>query len=137
MEAPVTSAHTAALKKKRRRKANLRSVLILVLIVAVIIIAVKLIGSAGGKGSVDELKGFFAADSYTAYEFDGNGKGALCLGDTTRYLFDYSIDDGVLFFDFEDVSIPDIKYDYKLTKNSLSLDPINSQAANLTLTKER
>ncbi len=58
--------------------------------------------------STPDVSGFDGAyyiDDYTAYEFDGKGNGAMCLGGTTRYVFDYSVKDDKVSFDFEDMHI--------------------------------
>lgn len=49
----------------------------------------------------DELKGVWALDQTTVYEFDGNGKGTLCLP-LNDYAFTYTIDNNTVFIDFAD-----------------------------------
>ena len=68
-----------------------------------------------------DFDGTYYIDDYTAYEFDGKGKGAMCLGETTRYVFDYSVQDDTVSFDFEDLRIRDTAYTFTLNGDAITI----------------
>ena len=69
----------------------------------------------------DELKGTWALDDTTVYEFDGRGHGALSLP-LGSYEFSYSIEDNVLSIDFADAAASDAVYSYSVENAVLTLD---------------
>lgn len=82
-----------------------------------------------------QFDGKYAIDSYTEYEFDGAGKGALCLGNTTRYIFDYSVHGDKVTFDYEDVKIPDMVYTYRFKGDDIIIT-LGDTDIEYTLAKE-
>ena len=69
----------------------------------------------------DELKGTWALDETTVYEFDGRGHGSLSLP-LGSYEFSYSIGDNVLSIDFADSAAADATYSYSVDSAALTLD---------------
>ena len=69
----------------------------------------------------DELKGTWALDETTVYEFDGRGNGILLLP-LVSYGFSYSIEDNVLLIDFADSAAADATYSYSVDSAALTLD---------------
>ena len=69
----------------------------------------------------DELKGTWALDETTVYEFDGRGHGALSLP-LGSYDFSYSVEDNVLSIDFADSAAADAAYSYSVDAAALTLD---------------
>ena len=69
----------------------------------------------------DELKGTWALDETTVYEFDGRGNGILLLP-LGSYEFSYSIEDNVLSIDFADSAVADAAYSYSVESSALTLD---------------
>ena len=69
----------------------------------------------------DELKGTWALDETTVYEFDGRGHGALILP-LGSYGFSYSVEDNVLLIDFADSAAADATYSYSVDSAALTLD---------------
>ena len=118
-------------------------IMILSAIIAILvgIIIVLLTGKAGRPNSgtlpagTAQFDGKYAIDSYTEYEFDGAGKGALCLGNTTRYIFDYSVHGDKVTFDYEDVKIPDMVYTYRFKGDDIIIT-LGDTDIEYTLAKE-
>lgn len=67
-----------------------------------------------------QLQGQWVYDEYTQYEFDGNGKGCMCLEDL-HYAYTYTVDKNELYLDFEDDSLHDCAYTFTLNENKLVL----------------
>lgn len=96
--------------------------IILVLFVTAILLGIVLLCKSCSKTSgASNFDGTYYIDDYTAYEFDGKGKGALCLGDTTRYVFDYSVKENTVSFDFEDMHNNDITYTFTLNGDVITI----------------
>ena len=104
-------------RKRARRRQIVRIALALALIGLIIISVVMII-----KGlSRDELKGIWAYDQTTIYEFDGRGNGMLHLP-LDNYNFSYTRKDGCLMIDFTDENATDVVYSYTIEGNVLTLD---------------
>ena len=73
--------------------------------------ALFVMGCADRAPRISDFKGTYAVDDYTAYQFDGKGHGALCLGDTTSYPFTYTLDGDTISFAFDDSRISGVMYD--------------------------
>ena len=92
------------------------------LILAVVVLGIVLICKSCSKATdASDFNGTYYIDDYTSYEFDGKGKGAMCLGDTTRYVFDYLIKDDEISFDFEDSRVKDAAYSFTVDKSTITL----------------
>ena len=105
------------------------------LILAVVVLGIVLICKSCSKTpDTSDFDGTYYIDDYTAYEFDGKGKGAMCLGDTTRYVFDYVIKDDEISFDFEDSRVKDAAYSFTVDKSTITL--IESGGTTYTLKKQ-
>lgn len=106
------------------------------LILAVVVLGIVLICKSCSKTpDASDFDGTYYIDDYTAYEFDGKGKGAMCLGGTTRYVFDYSVKDDTVSFDFEDMHINDITYTFALNGDTITITE-TSGANSYTMTKK-
>lgn len=105
------------------------------LILAAVVLGIVLICRSCSKTpDTSDFNGTYYIDDYTAYEFDGKGKGAMCLGDTTRYVFDYLIKDDEISFDFEDSRVKDAAYSFTVDKSTITL--IESGGTTYTLKKQ-
>ena len=115
----------------------------LVIVAAVVLVAVAVgiilicrgCSKAPDDTSAPAPDGTYYIDDYTAYEFDGKGEGAICLGGTTRYDFAYSVTDDKVSFDFEDDRINDITYSFTLNGDVLTITDA-SGANSYTMTKK-
>ena len=106
------------------------------LILAAVVLGIVLICKSCSKTpDASDFDGTYYIDDYTAYEFDGKGKGAMCLGNTTRYVFDYSVKDDTISLDFEDVRINDTTYTFTLNGDAITITEA-SGANSYTMTKK-
>ena len=106
------------------------------LILAVVVLGIVLICKSCSKTpDASDFNGTYYIDDYTAYEFDGKGKGAMLLGDTTRYVFDYLIKDDEISFDFEDSRVKDAAYSFSINNNTITLIE-SGGTTSYTLTKK-
>ena len=87
--------------------------IVITVVLAALVAGVVLICLSRSKGrEVSVFNGTYHIDEYTAYEFNGKGKGAMCLGETTRYDFTYKVKDGKIIIDFKEKRIADASYTY-------------------------
>ena len=96
--------------------------------------------SQGCSGSTDVLKGKWDLDGTTAYEFSGDGNGALLLPNVT-YEFTYKIKKDQISIDYENESVRDGTYTFRVEEDKLTLIGGEGTAAvgkvyELTLVKE-
>lgn len=68
----------------------------------------------------DALAGVWDCDGYTAYRFDGRGRGALLLSDS-EYEFTYRLEGDWLFIDFADEAARDSAYTFRVEGDRLRL----------------
>ena len=96
----------AAIKRRKRQRTVIASLLALIFIVIFIVLICK--GCAGGKKDLSVLQGTWYYDQYTEYEFDGKGNGCMCIDKTNHYEFTYDIDGDTLKVDYapDYVNIP-------------------------------
>ena len=80
----------------------------------------KLSAVNGGSGGTDVLKGKWNLDGTTAYEFSGEGNGALLLPNVT-YEFTYEIKKDKISIDYENESVRDGTYSFSVEDNTLKL----------------
>ena len=66
------------------------------------------------------LVGTWRYDPYTAYEFRMGGSGCLYVANA-RYVYTYKITDDILALDFEEESIHDCAYTFRVDGNKLTL----------------
>ena len=66
------------------------------------------------------LSGTWALDGTTAYQFDGNGKGAMVLH-AVSYDFTYTIDGNKLIIDYLNESVHDSTYEFTVDGDTLTL----------------
>ena len=85
------------------------------IVILIIVLIVK--GCSGGSGV---LKGKWDLDGTTAYEFNGNGSGALILPNIT-YEFTYEVKKDQISIDYENDSVRDGTYTFKVEDTTLTL----------------
>ena len=106
-------------RKKRQQQMMLRQGAVGIAILAVLILIIVLIVK-GCSGSIDVLKGKWDLDGTTAYEFSGDGNGALLLPNVT-YEFTYEIKKDKISIDYENESVRDGTYTFSVEDNTLTL----------------
>ena len=117
--------HNARIAARRRRQRQ-RMLLTVGLVVAIVIIAVVSIilfkpdNTKSDPAKADILIGTWVYDQYTKYEFDGYGKGCMCL-DNTHYEYSYEIKDNTLSMDFENEAVHDCSYTFNVKDNTLTM----------------
>ena len=133
---PVRIPLTQQVLKWKRFLRRYRFFVVSALILAVVVLGIVLICKSCSKTpDASDFDGTYYIDDYTAYEFDGKGKGAMCLGGTTRYVFDYVIKDDEISFDFEDSRVTDAAYSFTVDKSKITLIE-NGGMTTYTLTKK-
>lgn len=127
---PVTLQRKRRVPKWKMFFRNYGFYIVAVTVLAFIVFGIVLIcKSCSRSPDASDFDGTYYIDNYTAYEFDGNGKGAMCLGDTTRYVFDYTVKDDTVSFDFEDVRIKDSVYTFTVEDDGFTLTDTNGTAS--------
>ena len=106
-------------RKKRQQQMLLRCGAVGIAILAVLILIIVLIVK-GCSGGTDVLKGKWDLDGTTAYEFSGDGNGALLLPNVT-YEFTYKIKKDQVSIDYENESVRDGAYTFSVDKDKLTL----------------
>ena len=133
---PPTSQKRRKVPKWKRFLRRYGFYIVSALILAAVVLGIVLICRSCSKTpDASDFDGTYYIDDYTAYEFDGKGKGAMCLGGTTRYVFDYSVKDDTVSFDFEDMHINDITYTFALNGDTITITE-TSGANSYTMTKK-
>ena len=133
---PPTSQKRRKAPKWKRFLSRYGFYIVSALILAAVVLGIVLICRSCSKTpDASDFDGTYYIDDYTAYEFDGKGKGAMCLGGTTRYVFDYSVKDDTVSFDFEDMHINDTTYTFALNGDTITITEI-SGANSYTMTKK-
>lgn len=108
-------------KKRKARQRKIAVVFALALVVVVLVIVLICKGCAGGSNDNADLSGVWHYDQYTEYEFDGKGKGCMCLDDSNHYEFTYKAEDGTLYLDFALDYVTDCQYTYTVNGDKLTL----------------
>lgn len=106
-------------RKKRQQQLMLRRGAVGIVALAVLILIIVLIAK-GCSGGPDVLKGKWDLDGTTAYEFSGEGNGALLLPNVT-YDFTYTIKDDQISIDYEKESVRDGTYTFSVEEDKLTL----------------
>ena len=109
----------AAIKRRKRQRTVIASLLALIFIVIFIVLICK--GCAGGKKDLSVLQGTWHYDQYTEYEFDGKGNGCMCIDKTNHYEFTYDIDGDTLKVDYALDYVTDCEYTYTVDGEKLTL----------------
>ena len=109
----------AAIKRRKRQRTVIASLLALIFIVIFIVLICK--GCAGGKKDLSVLQGTWYYDQYTEYEFDGKGNGCMCIDKTNHYEFTYDIDGDTLKVDYALDYVTDCEYTYTVDGDKLTL----------------
>ena len=106
-------------RKKRQQQMLLRRGAVGALSLGILILIIVLIVK-GCSGGTDVLKGKWDLDGTTAYEFSGDGNGALLLPNAT-YEFTYEIKKDQVSIDYENESVRDGAYTFSVDKDKLTL----------------
>lgn len=117
--------YNARIAARRRRQRQRRMILIgLVVVIAVIaVVSIILFKPSDTKNdpiSADALNGTWVYDQYTKYEFDGYGKGCMCL-ENTHYEYSYKINGNTLSMDFENEAVHDCSYIFAVNEGQLTI----------------
>ena len=110
--------------RRRRQRQRMKTVvglaIVIVIIAIVSIILFKPSNSKSNPVTADVLSGAWVYDQYTKYEFDGYGKGCMCL-ENTHYEYSYKIDGDKLSMNFENEAVHDCIYTFKVENNTLTI----------------
>ena len=106
-------------RKKRQQQMLLRRGAVGALSLGILILIIVLIVKCC-SGGTDVLKGKWDLDGTTAYEFSGDGNGALLLPNAT-YEFTYEIKKDQVSIDYENESVRDGAYTFSVDKDKLTL----------------
>lgn len=106
-------------RKKRQQQQMLRQGAVGVVALGILILIIVLIVK-GCSGGTDVLKGKWNLDGTTAYEFSGDGNGALLLPNVT-YEFTYEIKKDQISIDYENESVRDGTYTFSVDGDKLTL----------------
>ena len=105
-------------RKKRARRQ--RQIAILCLTIAAVVVFIAMIIFIKKSLGPDELKGTWALDESTSYQFDGKENGTMLISGT-EYDFNYDIKKDQLFIDYESDILVDGEYTFKVKKDVLTL----------------
>jgi len=103
-----------------KRKKRQRNTIFIIASVVVIMLIVGVFAFLLLRNHNDIIKGTWVYDQYTQYEFDGKIDGCMCL-EELHYEFTYTVKGDKLKMDFEDPSVHDCEYKFKIDGNSLIL----------------
>ena len=117
-DAPAANRSTPQPTRNRRKPRRAGRIIVCIELAAIAVLGVLLATFLLRR---DELKGTWALDETTVYEFDGRGHGALSLP-LGSYDFSYSVEDNVLLIDFADSAAADAAYSYSVDAAALTLD---------------
>ena len=78
------------------------------------------------KYGADDLKGTWAYDSITMYEFNGRGRGTMHTS-VSDYDFIYKLDKDTIAIDFKSDAAYDVEYNYTIKNNELLLHTVNNE----------
>jgi hypothetical protein len=94
----------------------------LIIIIATIVIVSIFIFKPKDKpnsSTPDIISGTWVYDQYIKYEFDGQGKGCMCL-ENIHYEYSYKINDNILSMDFKNEAVHDCSYTFEVDGNNLT-----------------
>ena len=108
---------------KQRLFGSVKVVLLCFLAALILLIAKSCFGPSGNIDA-DLLKGSFVYEENTVYEFDGKGKGCMCItdgGSRYHYEYTYTIKEDQIMLDFEAEEVRDATYTFKLNGDKLTI----------------
>ena len=124
------SAERARAQRRRRRRLRRRVYRVLLAVLAVVLVlSAAMIARGALKG--DGLKGSWALEEGTVYEFDGKGGGTLRLP-MGSHDFSYTTEQNLLTLDFAEDSATDSSYSFSVDGKSLTLDTNTGTVYRLT-----
>lgn len=106
-------------RKKRQQQRLIRQGTVGVVALGILILFIVLIVK-GCSGGTDVLKGKWDFDGTTAYEFSGEGTGAMVLP-SISYDFTYTIDGNKLVIDYINESVHDSTYEFAVDDDTLTM----------------
>lgn len=112
-----------AAQRRRQRQRMLMTVGLVVVIAIIAVMSIILFKPSNRKNdpaTADVLSGTWVYDQYTKYQFDGYGKGCMCL-DNAHYEYSYEIEDNTLSMDFENEAVHDCSYTFSVKDNTLTI----------------
>lgn len=112
----IPQKRRTAKKRNRCRLLGISAAVLAIILLAILIIVVAKSCSSG----TNVLSGTWALDGTTAYQFDGNGKGAMVLH-AVSYDFTYTIDGNKLVIDYKNESVHDATYEFTVDGDTLTL----------------
>jgi hypothetical protein len=122
MEQRKTELNKRRTEQHSTKRFHAKSLAGLGLLLAVIILAAGLIlyNRIASASALKQLAGTWVYDSYTQYEFDGQGHGRMYL-ETTSYAYTYTVHRREVSLDFEDESVYDCTYTFTVSEDTLTL----------------
>ncbi|MBQ4283247.1 MAG: hypothetical protein IJB96_04890 [Lachnospira sp.] len=104
---------------KKRKRRNNKAILMIAAVLIVIAVVISLLIFGGNKNN-DVLVGTWRYDQYTAYEFNDDGTGCLCVDDV-HYEYKYNISGDKLKLDFTEDVVRDCEYTFTVENEKLTL----------------
>lgn len=110
-----------AIKRKKQRIIRMWFIIgcVMVLLVAIVALICKYCVREQKRNT--ELAGVWHYDQYTEYEFDGKGKGCMCLDGNNHFEFSYKTEGNALYLDFILDYVTDCQYSYNIEGEKLTL----------------
>lgn len=108
-------------RRQRQRMLTIAGLFVVIAVIAVVsIFLFKPSDTKNAPAKADALSGAWVYDQYTKYEFDGYGKGCMCLEDT-HYEYSYKINGNTLSMDFKNEAVHDCSYTFSVKDNTLTI----------------
>ena len=108
-------------RRQRQRMLTIAGLFVVIAVIAVVsIFLFKPSDTKNDPTKADALSGSWVYDQYTKYEFDGYGKGCMCLSDT-HYEYSYKINGNTLSMDFENEAVHDCSYTFAVNGGKLTI----------------
>ena len=89
--------------------------------VFVLLIVLLCRGCFGENRKLRELEGCWYYNEYTEYEFDGEGKGRMFFAKGKAFEYSYTVEDNIVFLDFDLAYVTDCQYTYSIDGDELTL----------------
>lgn len=127
-DAPVKVRKAKGSGQKSRRQAakaakvkKITAAVITVSVLFAITAAIIIFKVCQKNGDPSVLKGVWYYDQYTEYEFDGEGKGCMCIDGSEHFEFDYKISGDTVKVDFLLNYVTDCEYKFTVKNDDLTL----------------
>lgn len=127
-DAPVKVRKAKGSGRKSRRQAaktakvkKITAAVITVSVLFAITAAIIIFKVCQKNGDPSVLKGVWYYDQYTEYEFDGCGKGCMCIDGSEHFEFDYKISGDTVKVDFLLNYVTDCEYKFTVKNDDLTL----------------